>query len=88
MSESTVAAPDAIEIFVRGEDKIDLSLIDANTLVAGDQHFTFVGTGTAGIGRLQYVGGIVSADVNGDGVADFAIKETFAANLSAADFLL
>lgn len=35
---------DTIQNFVHGEDKIDVSAIDANTAVDGDQAFTFNGT--------------------------------------------
>ena len=38
------AAPDIIGDFTQGEDKIDLSKIDADTNIANDQDFTFIGT--------------------------------------------
>jgi 2',3'-cyclic-nucleotide 2'-phosphodiesterase (5'-nucleotidase family) len=56
-------------------DVIDLSAIDANSILAGDQAFTFRGaaqfTGTAG--ELRYAGGALMGDVDGDRVGDFAI---------------
>jgi Ca2+-binding RTX toxin-like protein len=73
-----------------GFDRIDLSAIDANVFAAGNNAFTFIGggafTGQAGELRAQapviegnwYDGytawTLVQADVNGDKVADFAIK--------------
>jgi Ca2+-binding RTX toxin-like protein len=62
--------------FQSGIDRIDLSAIDANTLVAGNQAFTFVGSRAFSrvAGQLRYSGGILSGDTNGDGVADFEIQ--------------
>ena len=75
-------------------DKIDLSAIDANTATAGDQSFTFIGNqafhGIAG--ELHYVsngsGITVEGDVNGDGIADFAINVNGVASVAAGDFIL
>ena len=59
------------------EDTIDLSLIDANSNAAGDQAFSFLGTGaftgTAGQLRYETLGATYRffGDTNGDGVADF-----------------
>ena len=71
-------------------DTIDLTGIDANTKVAGNQAFAFIGekafTGTAG--QLQYKEGLISGDHNGDKVADFQIKISDGHWLGAADFIL
>jgi serralysin len=75
-------------------DRIDLSTIDANTGVAGNQAFTFVGAGpyTGVAGQLLYghSGGntIIGGDVNGDGTSDFHIRLTGVIALVAADFVL
>ena len=73
-------------------DRIDLSAIDANTGVAGDQAFTLVGAYTGVAGQLIFVnsGGntIVGGDVNGDGASDFHIRLTGTIALVAADFVL
>jgi len=75
-------------------DRIDLSAIDANTGAAGDQAFSFIGTGayTGVAGQLRYVvgGGIttIAGDMNGDGTSDFHIQLTGAIGLQASDFVL
>jgi Ca2+-binding RTX toxin-like protein len=74
-----ITAMDRIADLSRAQgDKIHLAGIDANTGMAGDQAFTFLGQGefTKHAGDLRSVssaGGqqTVSGDVNGDGVADF-----------------
>jgi len=54
VGESTVANPDRILDFVSGVDRIDLSAIDANTRVAGNQAFTFIGADDfTGLGQLR-----------------------------------
>lgn len=71
---------DKITDFATGVDKIRLSDIDANTGLAGNQAFTFIGnaafSNTAGQLRTYSQGGenYLAGDVNGDGVADFTIN--------------
>jgi Ca2+-binding RTX toxin-like protein len=81
VAESNSTERDGIQDFNAG-DLIDLSRIDANTLVAGDQAFNFVGnaafSGTAGELRFENIslGGpvwLVQGDTNGDGVSDFEV---------------
>ncbi|MGO1078276.1 calcium-binding protein [Inquilinus sp. CA228] len=75
-------------------DRIDLSAIDADTTVAGNQAFAFIGTGlyNGDAGELRYsvVGAVttIAGDVNGDGVSDFHIQLTGAIGLVAPDFVL
>jgi hypothetical protein len=81
-----------------GLDKIDFSPIDANgTNGAINDAFTFIGNqafgGVAGQLRVYDTADaqIIEGDVNGDGVADFAIevaKNPFTLTLTAADFVL
>ena len=94
-ADSPVGGADRIADFNSAElDKIDLSAIDSNAGVAGDQSFTFIGNqafhGVAG--ELHYVsngsGIIVEGDVNGDGVADFAIDLNGVASVASSDFIL
>ncbi|HKQ95382.1 MAG TPA: calcium-binding protein [Aestuariivirgaceae bacterium] len=84
--------PDTVADFIPGEDKIDLSAIDA---VAGGPNdaFTFIGTAAftsqAGQLRFELVNGHaqIFADVDGDGVADLSIT-VLAPTLQSTDFLL
>ncbi len=76
-------------------DKIDLSAIDASTAIAGNQAFTFIGTGlyTHHAGELRAVNtspGVttIAGDVNGDGASDFHIQLTGNLALVAGDFVL
>jgi hypothetical protein len=80
--DSTTSARDGIGDFSLG-DILDLSAVDANSNVAGDQAFTFIGSGpfTNQAGQLQVVhtgGGIwvVSGDVDGLNGADFQFTVT------------
>ncbi len=86
---------DTIGDFSRAEgDRVDLAAIDANTAASGNQAFTFIGTaGFHGVsGELRYAvkagDAVVVGDVNGDGVADFAILVADVPALKAGDFLL
>jgi Ca2+-binding RTX toxin-like protein len=97
LDESTVAnaGRDAIMDFSQAQgDKIDVSPIDANTTVTGDQAFAFISaaafSGTPGELRTEVINGntLVSGDVNGNGVADFAILVRGVAPLQASDFNL
>ncbi len=94
-SHSTTAAPDTITDFTRGEDHIDLSLIDA---VSGNgavqDAFTFIGssafTHVAGQLNAIHASGatLIGMDVNGDGLADAVIRLSGLLDLSAAYFVL
>lgn len=94
-STPTSGGIDSLKDFSRAEgDRIHLHSIDANTAVAGDQAFLFIGTSSFHrvAGELRYgVSGadsIVQGDVNGDGVADFSIRVVGVGTLTAADFTL
>ena len=75
-------------------DKIDLSGIDANTNVAGDQAFSLSSkfTGVAGQAYSSYDSGTgltsLYLDVNGDGVADDTIQLLGQVNLAGSDLIL
>ena len=90
---------DAISDFHPGEDRIDLSEIDARRDIVGNQAFTFRGEddfsgrllhGTSGQLRYDNIHGntFVSADVNGDRIADFGLTLNGSFELDASDFLL
>ena len=81
LTDSTSAAIDKITDFSWADgDYINLSQIDANTTTAGDQAFSFVNSFTkqAGQATLTYDSAsntsTFSADVDGDGVADFVLQ--------------
>jgi Ca2+-binding RTX toxin-like protein len=75
-------------------DRIDLRGVDANTTTAGDDAFTFIGqsafTGVAGELRYTFADGetVLSADLNGDRVADLFIRVEDQQALVQADFVL
>ena len=90
------SARDIITDFAEGTDKIDLSLLDANTRAGatGDQAFSFINgsafTGQAGQLRQVTVNGntIVEGDVDGNRAADFQIQLNGLHTLQATDFVL
>ena len=97
LADSTPAAAgrDVITDFTRSQgDRIDLSAIDANTTLAGNQAFAFIGSDrfskTAGELRIHQTATstLVQADVDGDGRADFAIQIDRPIALIAGDFIL
>jgi Ca2+-binding RTX toxin-like protein len=75
--------------FRHGVDKIDLFDMDAKTTVSGNQAFTFIGKkGFSGkAGELRFSGETLSADVNGDKVADFHVRMPLA-KITASDLIL
>lgn len=94
-SELNLSRSDVITDFSHADgDKIDLSGIDANSTLAGNQAFIFIGdqglSGTAGELRLGYNNGntIIAGDLNGDDDADFTIVLTGHHELVAGDFIL
>ncbi|WP_068956305.1 cadherin-like domain-containing protein [Pararhizobium polonicum] len=91
---------DIIVDFLRGEDRLDLSTIDANVKISGDQAFVWKGAGnfSGNAGELIYrtfdaTGTandktIVYGDVDLDGRADFQIELTGIIDLAKGDFIL
>ncbi len=96
LSDSTAdtSGRDTILDFAKGQDRVNLSPIDANTKTSGDQAFTFIGGAAYSnkAGELRYgINGdqtIISGDVNGDGVTDFKIVLSGSISLGSADFVL
>ena len=88
------AMRDIITDFRHQIDTINLRGVDANSGVAGNQDFRFVGTsifgGSAGELRVAVAGGntVIKMDVNGDAVADAAIVLSGTPTVTAGDFLL
>ena len=95
---SGITANTADEIYdfsTAQSDHIDLSGIDAvKASAAINDAFTWIGSAAFGkhAGELHYVIsgtiGLVSGDIDGNGLADFAIRIDGAPALSAADFVL
>ena len=80
---------DVIRDFQHGTDEIDLSAIDADLRLAGDQAFEFIGAAAFGgvAGELKFRGSVLSGDTNGDAVADFEIALAGGISLDAGDFV-
>ena len=89
---------DLITDFVNGTDRIGLQGIDADATAAGNNAFTFIGTGVfsgggaADAGQLRYsfagTNTVVEGDVDGNGTADFEIQLTGIHTMTAADMVL
>lgn len=93
-SESGVAntTRDTITDFKSGSDTFDLSLMDADTTLAGNQAFIFIGnagfSNTAGELSYSALLGVLRGDTNGDGVQDFVVEFQNLAALVAGDLIL
>jgi Ca2+-binding RTX toxin-like protein len=95
IAESTMTARDMIYDFSHSQgDKIHLSAIDANTKVAGNQAFSFIGEKAFGhhAGELRYGNAngdtYIYGDVNGDGKTDFSVRLDHTIELVKGDFIL
>jgi serralysin len=90
IKETPAGARDIIQDFVQGVDHIDLRTIDASTVAAGDQAFSFIAAKsfTGQSGQLSFANHVLSGDVNGDKVADFQIYVSGVPALAATDFYL
>lgn len=92
-SDGLKLLPDIIMDFTSGQDKVDLSAIDAIAGTPGSDAFTFIGTaafdGHAGELRYEVAGGwaLILADTDGNGAADFMLTVTIS-SLAAGDFVL
>ncbi len=101
--ESANALPtaDAIIDFVQGQDRIDLSKIDASSAISGNNAFTWLGTsaiGTTTAGELRYQKynnegeandyTLVFADTDKDIASEFMFKLVGLYDLTGSDFIL
>lgn len=87
----TATGADVITDFRSGADKIDLTGVDADTALAGDQAFTqLLTTGTAftKAGQLRLDSGVLYGNTDSDATAEFALKLTSVAALNLSDFYL
>ena len=99
-SGKAAATRDVIADFKHLTDRIDLKDIDANTKLAADQAFKFIGLQAFHhlAGELHYFKvdnpgtvkdmTIIEGDRNGDGIADFQIELLHLVNLTKVDFVL
>lgn len=90
LTDSRPGSRDTITDFNRADDMIDLTGIDANTSLAGDQAFFLIGNAAFSnqAGQLRYANGVLSGDVNGDGIADFEVRIQGNVALDVTDFWL
>jgi Ca2+-binding RTX toxin-like protein len=88
---------DQVVDFTQGDDKIDLSVIDANELIDGDQAFTFVadpahytGDWTGVVWQTTAANGIatINVSVDGDPDAEMQIYMSHPYQFTANDFIL
>lgn len=84
---------DTITDFVPGEDRIDLSALDANTTLPNDQAFVFIGSAAfTGPGQVRAVVSAgntrILANVDTNLAPDFEILLLGTPSISAADFVL
>ncbi|HEY8355975.1 MAG TPA: calcium-binding protein, partial [Ramlibacter sp.] len=94
-SESGITAStwDTIGDFVRGDDRIDLRTIDANSGngAGTNEAFTTIltsGTAFTAAGQLRLTGGVLYGNTDTDTAAEFAVALTGITAVAAADFLL
>lgn len=88
------ALRDIVADFLPGVDDLSFTLMDANSVVAGNQNFAWRGTGAfTGAGQLRYVqsGGntIVQANLDGNlATVEFEVQLNGLKTLTAADIIL
>jgi Ca2+-binding RTX toxin-like protein len=97
LTDSTLGAAGRDQVTdysVADGDLLDFSALDANSALAGDQAFIFIGlaafSGVAGQLRVAAGAGltVVSGDVNGDSTADFAVTLLGSPVLGPGNFVL
>jgi Ca2+-binding RTX toxin-like protein/alpha-tubulin suppressor-like RCC1 family protein len=85
---------DVISDFTSGQDQIDLSSIDANSGIAGNQAFSGTLLGGSGVfssaGQLRYdsVAGVLYGNTDSDQEAEFAIQLLGLVTLNTGDLVL
>jgi len=87
----TISTYDVIDDFTQGQDKIDLSTLDANNNSAdGNQAFALVNSFTATAGQVRYSSGVVYLNTDADTDAEYVVQllGTVPASMTATDFIL
>lgn len=85
------SARDVVRGFVSTVDRIDLSGLDSDLEIAGNQAFAFAGTfadNNAVWYAVRGTGVVVFADVDGDATADFSVRIDNTTALVISDFVL
>lgn len=91
VAESRSGSFDEIADFSSADgDRIDLSAIDASTRAGGNQAFSFIGGAafSGHAGELRFSGGFVTADTDGNRIADLVIQIDDTTSMVRGDFLL
>lgn len=90
VAQSIGVNQDTITDFVSGTDKIQLTAIDANAGLAGNQDFTFVSGAFTGPGQVRYdaATGLLQANINGTFAPELQIQLSGNPPLVAADIIL
>jgi serralysin len=84
---------DVISDFAHNSDKVDLTGIDANSAVAGNQAFVWLGGAPlTGAGQVDFISSsgntIIQASTDADSTPEFQIRLTGSVILSEGDFFL
>lgn len=92
LSDSGVVSTkwDVITDFLRGQDRIDLSTLDADTATAANDAFTsFIGAADSftAAGQLKVSGGVLYGNTDADAAAEFAIELTGISMLDMTDLI-
>jgi Ca2+-binding RTX toxin-like protein len=87
---ATAAGRDTIQDFAPGTGElIDLSQMDANADIAGNQTFSFIGSAVfTGVGQLRFVNGQLIGNTGGTTAAEFVILLTGVTSLAGTDLIL
>ena len=89
---TTSASWDVVSGFVRGQDRIDLSTLDANSATTINDAFNgklIAATAKfSAAGQLKLVSGVLYGNTDADADAEFAIQLAGITALSASDFML
>ena len=86
----TATVRDTVQGFVRGQDKLGLSSLDANSTVTGNQAFSAFINSTAEFtkaGQLQFKNGILYGNTDNDAAAEFSIALTGISTLTMSDVI-
>ncbi|MDO6964770.1 calcium-binding protein [Rhizobium alvei] len=91
LSHSQLNRPDEIKDFSQTEgDRIDLSAIDANPNLVGNQAFEFIGSDffSGNGGEVRFTKGMLLVDISGDADSEMAFRVFGVSDLQQSDFIL